>query len=340
VADDTISDWETSSNVGPEAEPAAPAAPAETLPAASAATAEPPPASASAAPADRDEHGRFRPRERHRARSAQANPDDVPRIRELTRKLREAETERDALKARPAPAAAPAAPAAPPPQAQPSAQLPPGRPSVPLTRPEPAEEEIGTKYKTYAEFTKDQARWVHEQERAADRAEAAQLERQKTRAERVTAFEAKKVEARARIPNYDAVLSSADHILATPQMQDAILTSDRSADLAHWLATHQPEYQALNARSQAIQTFSQMELLRDVLESKLPPAADPQRRSPSGPAADTGSAASRSFVPAPRPPNPVRTGPLKTGDELPGDESSLEDHIKAFHKGLRHGRRV
>ena len=34
------------------------------------------------------------------------------------------------------------------------------------TRPEPSEDEIGTKYKTYAEFTRDQARWVNEQEQA------------------------------------------------------------------------------------------------------------------------------------------------------------------------------
>jgi hypothetical protein len=35
-----------------------------------------------------------------------------------------------------------------------------------LTRPEPSEDEIGTKYPTYSAFTKDQAKWVLEQERA------------------------------------------------------------------------------------------------------------------------------------------------------------------------------
>src|SRR5437899_4657554 len=48
----------------------------------------------------RDEKGRFLPKTRHRAASAIAGPEDVPRIRELTARLRAAEAERDALKVR------------------------------------------------------------------------------------------------------------------------------------------------------------------------------------------------------------------------------------------------
>ncbi len=49
-------------------------------------------------PRDRDETGKFvKPTEKHRAAKQEAGARDVPRIQELTRKLREAETERDAL---------------------------------------------------------------------------------------------------------------------------------------------------------------------------------------------------------------------------------------------------
>src|ERR1044071_8243342 len=61
--------------------------------------AKPEPARGTPETEERDEKTRFLPRRRHRAASQEATPADVPRIRELTARLRAAEAERDALKA-------------------------------------------------------------------------------------------------------------------------------------------------------------------------------------------------------------------------------------------------
>src|SRR5206468_8221930 len=52
---------------------------------------------ASAETEERDEKGRFKPK-KHRAASQEATPADVPRIQQLTARLRAAEAERDALR--------------------------------------------------------------------------------------------------------------------------------------------------------------------------------------------------------------------------------------------------
>lgn len=132
---------------------ATPEAPAET-PLGNAGTPAPAPATAEAAatPAPVDEkpsRGRQRfsdlTREREEARAETAR---------LRTEFETATRERDELRARlaapPAAVAQPQPPAAP---AQPQ-----------YTRPEPTEDDIGTKYATYPEFTRDQARWVLEQE--------------------------------------------------------------------------------------------------------------------------------------------------------------------------------
>lgn len=81
--------------------------------------------------------------------------DDAKQAAETARQeLETLRRERDELRARSTPApSAPSAPAAP---AEPT-----------YTRPEPREDEVGTKYDTYAAFTRDQAKWVLEQEQAS-----------------------------------------------------------------------------------------------------------------------------------------------------------------------------
>lgn len=84
--------------------------------------------------------------------------DDAKAAADAAKAEREAiARERDELRQRLEQGAKPPAPAAEP-KAEPGAAQP--------TRPEPTEDEIGTKYKTYAEFSRDLAKWVVEQERA------------------------------------------------------------------------------------------------------------------------------------------------------------------------------
>lgn len=95
------------------------------------------------------------------------------RFSELTQKAKDAaaETARirqefDDYKARAA-QQTPAAPSAHPPVAASTAGPVPGDTGQPSTRPEPSEDEVGTKYQTYGAFVQDHGKWVVEQQQAA-----------------------------------------------------------------------------------------------------------------------------------------------------------------------------
>lgn len=110
--------------------------------------------------------------------------------------------ERDELKAKLQPAAPVAEPAKEPVK-EPAAVEP--------TRPEPTEDEIGTKYQTYAEFARDLARWVVEQERAAyDPAAQVReiLAQERAQAQFANDLRACAERARKAYPDFDKVLDS------------------------------------------------------------------------------------------------------------------------------------
>lgn len=79
----------------------------------------------------------------------------------------------------------------------------------PPTRPEPTEEEVGTKYATYAAFTKDQALWVWEQQQATIQQQIqqgiAQHQQQTAQQTRIAETQTK---GRAAYPDFDQVLNS------------------------------------------------------------------------------------------------------------------------------------
>ncbi len=135
------------------------------------------------------------------------------RFAELTQQRKEAEAERDRLrqefddyKARTSPA--PAAPASPSPSA-PERSV----PSVPnggdSGRPEPSEDEVGTKYSTYGAFVQDHGKWVVEQQQAS----IPQLIQQSiTASQQQQAFlahvESTRAKGRAVYTDFDAMLQS------------------------------------------------------------------------------------------------------------------------------------
>jgi len=286
--------------------------------------------------APRDEQGKFTKTPRHRAKSQQASPDDVPRIRELTAKLRAAEERAAELERRPP--AAPPQQAPPPPQPRQDAP-PPQAWTPPATRPKPSEDEIGEKYKTYADFTEDLSEWIGEQRDAKRDARLQQETRQKTYQEWTTQYTTALADARTRYADYDTQVAQADAMTAAQQivlpqvLQDAILSSPRGPDLTYYLATHPDEYRELIRDAWQVNHPNSIGLVRKVLESRLPPVAAPQRPMGSGAAVGTGSAPrSPQLVPAPRPPNPVRTGHQKIGDDPPDDDSSLDAHEAHYYK--------
>lgn len=287
--------------------------------------------------ADRDEQGRFQKTPRHRAKSQQASPADVPRIQELTAKLRAAEAERDALKARPS---VPAAPQPQPTQAQPEArhEPPAAQPwQPPPTRPKPTEDEVGTKYAQYSDFTEDLTDWKIEQRDAARDIRQAQEKQQQTYRDWGHAYQAKRAELVAKVPEYEAAIATANQAtqaagIVVPQvMLDAILSSERGPEVEYWLATHQPDYHELIRDAWAVNQFSSVGMVRRVLESRLPAVASSQRISREA-AGATGAAPTLTVVPAPRPPTPVRTGPLKSSDEPPDDDEGLEAHEAHYYR--------
>jgi len=329
MADTETDDFELTTNV-PEraaAEPVASSGAPDAVPPppaseAQPAAAEPDGADPEAEPV-RDRGGRFR----HRAKSQQARAEDVPRINELTAKLRQAEAELQTLRA----AASPRAEATPGPSAPvPAAAL----PALPATRPKPTEDEVGGKYPAYSDFTEDLAAWKYEQLDQQREALSRERQRVQTETERVSAYQAKVAVAKRDHPDFDTVVQGAQ-VGVSPSMHDAIMTSDQSAEIVYYLATHQDECAEL-ARDTADSPVSAAPILRKFLESRL--VATP--RLPSAAAAVTGSVPGGSSAPVPRPPNPVRTGPTPWTDrQPPGDEASLEEHERYYTRPRRVGRR-
>lgn len=294
------------------------------------------PDAAAAAQAARDDAGRFKKTPRHRAQSQKASPRDVPRIQELSARLKAVEAERDALKARPSPVPSPAT-QAPPPASAAGSSAPPRSERVdpPPTRAKPTEDDIGTKYASYGDYTEALADWVVEQREAKRDAKQQQEQHQKTYGDRLTVYQTNQQAAKAKYADYDAVLQAANQAVQPTQVVlEAIFASDRNADIEYWLGTHLDDYRQIVAESQPINTPSAVNFVKSVLESRLPPVASGQR-SPREAAGSTGAAPTLSVVPAPRPPTPVRTGPLKIGDDPPDDEDSLDAHEAYFHRKSR-----
>ena len=261
----------------------------------------------------RDEKGRFLPKTRHRAASAIAGPEDVPRIRELTARLRAAEAERDALKVRTtetsAPVRTPAIPA----------------PSLAPTRPKPDPNDYIAKETDYtvglAKYLEDLDDWKHEQ-REAVRQATEQQRAAEAEAKRIeTSWETRKVAARAKYADFDDVALLAPTNIPAGSLIDAwILEDETGADVLYHLQQHPDEVQTMLNQS-VLQQAKSLALLAQRFNGSSTRTA----------AAATGSAPAPISAPTPRPPNPVRTGPLRTGDEPPDEEvASLADHEKWY----------
>lgn len=264
-------------------------------------------------------------RARHRAASQQAGPQDVPRIQELTRKLREAERERDEWKAKHAPRPEP-------PQARAAGGAVPS-PTVPpavFSESEPTLDDFAQAEDPYAAYVRALARYDRNKEAFDAKQAEAQSREKQTREQdeqaRQQAFAAhleREKQFVATHPDYREAIekvSGDDGPPIPPLLGEAVIRSDKSADLMYYLATH-PE------------VLDQFVL--DTLDKPVTPQAVAilQRRlltQTRTQAVTTGSAAATAPSLAPRPPNPVRTGPLKTGDEPYTDDISLEEHEKRF----------
>jgi hypothetical protein len=269
-------------------------------------------------------------RTRHRAASQQASPEDVGRIAELTKRLRETEAERDALRA---PRPASATPQAP--QSTPPTTTPPSAATAEPFKPRPfvafdawLEQNAGAEYEDYIDArTEDRFAQIRAHERQQEAAQA----QQRTHVERRRTHDARLASARERYADFDtAIANPASGV--SPVMFDAMLQSEHSAEIHYFLGKH-PDISTQIMHDSAQAGPESVAVMRRYLESLVASTATPSHATPSK-AVTTGAAALALVPPAPQPPTPVRTSALKPGNEPPGDDSmSISDH--ETHYGYR-----
>lgn len=278
-------------------------------------------------PRERDEKGQFKPR-RHRAKSQQASAGDVPRINELTRKLREAEAELQRYRAPQTTTTPQAAPSAPP---QPARFSFPSYDTFVERNPNASWDEWNLAQMEAFSDWRDEQRGQKQRQQAAQTqeqtVEALRAERDAEWGRSMASFAEQRPDFGAKIQDTMERMGNAEmppalreavfgDLARGPEMLYSLVSNPSLLDEMHLLTDGKPVSDALVA------------VLRRRLQSQ-----SVQRQS----AAVTGSAtAFTQPIIAPRPPNPVRTGPMKTGDEPPDDGSSLADHERAY--GMRRRR--
>ncbi len=253
--------------------------------------------------------GRYLPR-RHRAASQEATPADVPRIRELTARLRATEAERDELRARTGR-----------PQGAPEVSTTPPAPVPPPSKPKPTPDQ----YSDWTDYNSALIDWNVEQALTAYQAKQQQAEQARIQAaERdrlITSWDQRKAAAKEKYPDFQAVALDADTRIPAGSLIDAwILEHKAGADVLYALQKDPAELDRLLN----LPLFDQAEALA-LLSQRF--NGHPPRTA----AAATGSAPAPVVPSVPRPPNPVRTGPIQSGDEPPDEtHSSLYDHEKYY----------
>lgn len=330
-------DWETSSNVGaplpgqtlpqefersqPESTPAP--TPAADVPVAAEAVADEPDETpeAPAESTERDRKGRFT---RHRAQSQKASAEDVPRIRELTKKWRTAEdsltklrTEFDTFKAQHAP--------------KPPAPVVPPAPTA-FTKTEPKFEDFASEadqltayYRAVARYDAEKADYEKQQAAhataKADADKHTQNEQERIWNEKKAKYGERLTAFKATTPDYDQVLAAGPQgqLSDAPILACALIEDDNGPALVYHLAKHPALFDEmfLVASGKPV-TPESVAAMRRLLQARTQAA-------PTRSAAPTPQV----LVPTP-PPNLVRTGPMKPAADVPGDDASLEEHERAF----------
>lgn len=277
---------------------------------------------------------------RRRAASQQASAEDVPRIQELTRRLRETERERDSLKSggRPATSNGQAAPVLEPPPAPAPPAPPPRRPGLPpppppFTLQEPTFDQFKDSPDPLRDYTKAMARFTHieENHRRA-------VEWHKEQSQKVS--ERHDGELHAMTQAHWARMSAIAADPANKGLVEQFANDNRPITPAILQAVVRMGDDSAKVTMAMLKTPG---LLEELTLATYDRPATPelvaivQRRLQSLglSAATTGSVTAPAPRPAPRPPNPVRTAPEAPPRELPGDDASLADHAAAFHQPRR-----
>lgn len=259
---------------------------------------------------------------RHRAESQKARAGDVPRINELTRKLKERDDELSRLRAQ-APAQA-AQPFQPPvqrqePQAPPQAAAPQRR-WLGDTRndPEPQERDFGG---DPMKFLDARYEWLARGVNRFDRKE--QQDHQERESVNISFATRAHSVAQAK-PDFEQVVGALDQsrrIPAGSAIDQFILTDDKGPDVLYHLASNTQELDAL-LRIPVLQQIKHLALLSQRYDTASPLSV----------AAGTTTSAPRSnvrYLP-PRPPNVVRTEAQRGESAPPSADGTLAGHEKQY----------
>lgn len=257
---------------------------------------------------DRDAQGRFR----SRAKSQRATPADVPRIQELTRRLRETEEKYSALEKR-VPAQAPTQTYKPAPVTQ-------------FNKPEPTIDQFVDRDDPYGAHLRASMKWELEREAHESAAQArAAYEGYQTHQAREEYRQAefshqqRLVQAIASDPRVgQAIQAVQESARAIPPLLDQTIVLDpQGVEIVVFLANHPAVLDEI-ALLTAAQPVNEQTVARTrrLLRQRMTAGA-------------TGSVASSNVLPtAPRPPNPVRTGSMRPSNEAPSEGASIADHAK------------
>lgn len=257
-------------------------------------------------------------RPRHRAQKDRANAEDVPRINELTQRLRQAERERDEWKTK----------ASQQPLDRPREQrvddVPRATDARPTGKPvwQTFEAQIGEKYQTWGEaqdaYVDARDDWKESQARSA------YAQQQQTQAQQtvVEAYVKRAQDYGKAHPGFHEKMKASERILDNiPDLLfQSILRLDSGPEITEYLVDHPVELDTMCLLTEGKPvTDESVARLQRRLNQYRQPAADSASAAPAMPPRL-----------APRPPNALRTGPLKTGDEPLAEDHSIAEHRRAF----------
>jgi len=275
---------------------------------------------------DRSADGRFT--KRHRAKSQAAGAEDVPRIQELTRKLRETERALETERAsRREPAREPAR------EAVREEPKPKERAKFPTLIDWAADpKNAGKEWEDYAD---ERAAYnfepLYAQRRAAEREQDARDSFVRAHHDAVADYLKTHDDAVKAYPDFDEVMA---HVPAVSMaVERAAIKLGYHA--TYYLATHDDVREALTKETWVHPNDPSFARVVALTERYLSSLVAAEQRSSDRPsreaAASTRSAPALVSKPAPKPPNLVRTtGTLRADDALPGDDASLAEHERAF----------
>lgn len=281
-------------------------------------------------------NGQFKPGLRHKAESQKATPDDVPRINQLTARAKTAEERVVALEQEVARLKATGAPVAQVAKAEAKVEAAVEKASG-FAEPEPTEDDpkfAGDYGKYLRAVSSWEGRKAYHDERASERQREADEKSKQTEREALKSFGDRMEAAKEKYPDFDAVTDR-----PTPWLNAKGKPLPHAIALDSWVMEHKsgPDvlyYFQLDKNRQELDSLLAKPVIEQVdhlalLSQRLLPTSSSQ-------AGVTGSVAGRtsSYVPPPKPPNPVRTEAQRTSGGPPPTDGSLGvlSHAKQWRK--------